>query len=259
MTVMELGNGDKLKFIGCEIAYREACRLAATSPFRVDVQFLRKGLHDLPTGEMRSRLQQAVDSAAAEADYKAILLGYARCNDGVVGLKAPSVPLVIPKAHDCITFFFGSRHAYQQYFYANPGTYFHTTGWLERNDSTVPGAQGVMAQLGLGDTYEQMVAKYGRDNAEFIRQTLGDGLQNYSKICYIEMDATDERPFLNASRLWAEQRGWQFERLKGDWSLLERLFAGQWDKDFLLVGPGLYVASRNDDEVLGVCEEAVDC
>ena len=42
----------KLKFIGCEIIYREACHLAAMSANRVDVQFLRKGLHDLETATM---------------------------------------------------------------------------------------------------------------------------------------------------------------------------------------------------------------
>ncbi len=41
----------RLKFIGCEIIYREACWLAATSPELVDVEFLRKGLH-APAGKI---------------------------------------------------------------------------------------------------------------------------------------------------------------------------------------------------------------
>ena len=50
----------RLKFIGCEIIYREACLLAARSPHCVDLQFLRKGLHGLDTPDMLARLQAAV-------------------------------------------------------------------------------------------------------------------------------------------------------------------------------------------------------
>ncbi|HTZ51406.1 MAG TPA: DUF1638 domain-containing protein, partial [Spirochaetia bacterium] len=108
--------GRRRKFIGCEIIYREACWLAATSPLLVDVEFLRKGLHDLETQDMVSRVQAAIDAVDPYANYEAILLGYARCNDGLVGVTARDIPLVLPRAHDCITFFFGSRSAYRGYF-----------------------------------------------------------------------------------------------------------------------------------------------
>jgi hypothetical protein len=253
MTRLALGNPvqDRCKFIGCEILYREACKLASQSPLRIDVEFLRKGLHDLERADMQSRLQAAVDAVPADEGYKAILLGYGRCNDGLVGLTARSIPLVIPRAHDCITFFFGSRETYQEYFEAHPGTYFHTTGWCERNNPDVPGTQGVMAKLGLDADYDQLIAKYGRENAEFILATLGDGLKNYCRICYIRMNATDEQMFIDTSRKEAQDRSWEFELRQGDWSLLERLFAGQWsDDDFLTVPPGRRIAPCNNGRVL---------
>ena len=95
----------KLKFIGCEIIYREACYLVAISSTQIDVEFLRKGLHDLETTDMVSKIQATIDFVDPEAGYDAILLGYARCNDGLVGVTARSIPLVVPPAHDCVTFF----------------------------------------------------------------------------------------------------------------------------------------------------------
>ncbi len=244
--------GDRVKFIGCEIIHREACRIAAASPWVIDLEFERKGLHDLATADMQAKLREAVDRADADGRYKAILLGYARCNDGLAGLQARSIPLVIPKAHDCITFFFGSRAAYREYFDNHPGTYFHTTGWMERNDAEVPGQQGVMAQLGLSDSYEQLVAKYGEENAAFIHETLGDTTQNYSRICYLEMGVTDESEYIRRSRTEADEKGWQFDLCQGSLSLLQRLLAGPWDDDFLIVPPGRTIVPRNDDEVLGL-------
>ncbi|MFW6154408.1 MAG: DUF1638 domain-containing protein [Planctomycetota bacterium] len=238
-------------FIGCEILFREACLLAARSPLQVDIAFQHKGLHDLPTEQMRRTLQQAIDEAAASGHYRAVLLGYARCNDGVVGLRAPSIPLVIPKAHDCITLFFGSRRRYQAYFDAHPGTYFHTTGWIERNDPDVPGQPGVMEQLGLNTTYAELVAQYGEENARYVLETLGDWKRNYRRLCYLRMGVTDETPFVATSRDHAAANDWQFDLCEGDLSLLERLFSGRWNDDLLVIPPGECIAARNDDEILG--------
>jgi hypothetical protein len=249
----------RYKFIGCEIAYREACRLAAESPHQIDVEFLRKGLHDLHTADMLSAVQKAVDAVDDSAGYEAVLLGYARCNDGVAGLKARKIPLVIPRAHDCITFFFGSRQAYMDYFTGHPGTYYLTTGWCERSDEASQAGQigtgrseGVMASLGLADTYEQMVAKYGRENADFIRESLGDWKKNYSRLVYLEMGVCDETPFIEQAQQRACDNGWEFEKRPGDWTLLQKLFRGDWDEDFLVVPPGGRIVARNDGRILDV-------
>ena len=253
----------KLKFIGCEIIYREACRLAAASRNMVDVEFLRKGLHDLETADMLSHLQATVDAVNRKAGYDAIILGYARCSDGVVGLTAGDVPLVIPRAHDCVTFFFGSRRAYKEYFDSHSGTYFMTTGWSERNTDSEAIAsrpayehEGVMGRLGLADSYEQMVAKYGKDNADFIRETLGDWRSNYSKMLYLEMDVCDESSHIADARAKAEEQNWAFELRKGDWTMLDKLFNGPWDDDFLVVPPGRTIAARNDEKILALAGDS---
>jgi len=243
----------RVAFIGCEIIYREALKLAASSRLRVDVEFLQKGLHDLETADMLKRVQEAVDAVSRDDGYEAIILGYARCNDGLEGLTARAVPLVIPKAHDCITFFFGSRRAYKEYHAAHPGTYFRTTGWFERQNAQVEGADGVMGKLGLDNSYEELVEKYGRENADFIAATMAGGLKHYDRICYIRMGVTDEEAYVEAAQKEAEERGWTFDLREGDWSILERLFDGDWDNDdFLVVPPGHCITARNDDHVTGV-------
>ncbi len=245
-------------FLGCEIFYREACHLACRCPRVVDVEFLRKGLHDLETADMLATLQQRIDAVDTEL-YERVLLGYARCNDGLVGLTARDVPLVLPKAHDCITAFFGSREAYRDYFDRYPGTYFLTTGWQERNGDSGDGAiqsvygmDGVMAKLGLTESYDELVRKHGKDNADYIIESLGGWEKAYSRLCYLEMGVCDETPFLTEARRRAETHGWTFDHRQGNLILLERLFAGDWDEDFLLVEPGETIVARNDEEVVDV-------
>ena len=249
----------RLKFIGCEVIYREACYLAATGQHRVDVEFLKKGLHDLETPDMLAKIQSVVDSAGADDDYEAILLGYGRCNDGVVGLQAREIPLVIPRAHDCITLFFGSRSAFQADFDAHPGTYYKTSGWMEREDAwggqegyakPAYGQAGVIANLGMAESYANMVAKYGQENAAFIAETMGDWTKNYTRYLYVKMGLCPEDDYIEQIQEASAEKGWEFDLIEGDLTLLAKLFAGQWDDDFLVVQPGQVIVARNDDTAL---------
>jgi len=194
---------------------------------------------------MLATVQQAVDATDERGEYDAILLGYARCSDGTVGLEARSIPVVIPRAHDCITLFFGSRIAHLRQFEVCTGTYYMTTGWSERDTDGECGASrpawqtaGEMPKLGPGDSYEQLVGKYGREQAEYISQTLGDRRRNYSKLLYLRMGICEEAPFIDRARKLAADRGWQFELREGDWTLLRKLFRGQRGGDFVVLHRG---------------------
>ena len=170
-------------------------------------------------------------------------------------MTARTIPLVIPRWHDCITFFFGSRQAYQKYFDLNPGTYYMTTGWGECNvmgdyDKPAYGQQGVMGKLGLTQSREELIAKYGEDNADFIAEMLGDWTRNYNKFVYVKMGVGPDETLIAATEKEAARRGWQFEQRPGEWSLLQKLFDGQWDDDFVIVKPGQKLIARNDDRVL---------
>ena len=253
---MKLPARHRYKFIGCEIVYREVCHLVAASPNIVDIEFLPKGLHSLETPDMVARVQAAVDAVAPDREYEAILLGYARCNDGVVGVRARDLPLVIPRAHDCVTLFLGSRAEYRRYFDEHPGTYYMTTGWKERdaeNDQELLAQGTVSGKLGLRMPYEEMVERYGRENADFIRETMGDTRKNYSRYLYLRMGVCPEDDYVDETRRDAADRDWTMDVREGDLGLLARMFAGEWDDDFVVVPPGGVIVARNDERVLG-CE-----
>jgi len=97
-----------LKLLACEILYRETCAAIARSRNRVDVEFLPKGLHDLGQEGMNRRLQDEL-AAVDGSQYDAVLFGYGLCSNGLVGLAATRIPLIVPRAHDCMTLFLGSK------------------------------------------------------------------------------------------------------------------------------------------------------
>jgi hypothetical protein len=242
------------RLIACEVLYREFCYATAVSPNVVDLHFLTQGLHDLESASMRDRLQQEIDQTSPER-YGAVLLGFALCNNGIVGLRARQIPLVVPRAHDCITLFLGSDAVYQQRFQECKGTYYLTTGWVERDAENIEPTLGRddnrLRQMGLDKSYEEYAALYGEEQARMIMQTLG-GLEHYSSMCRIDMGVAPqaEQRVEDAGRREAQARGWSFEAIKGRLDLIRDLVDGRWDDRFLRVEPGQQIAPSYDERIL---------
>ena len=237
--------------IGCEIMFREICLCAANSKNIIDFQFMPKGLHDMGEKVMSEALQKVIDEVDIEK-YNAILLGYGLCNYGVKGIHA-RIPIVIPRAHDCITLFMGSKEKYLDYFQNNPGTYFHTSGWLERSSFGIDGEENVMSQLGinLGADYNQYVEKYGEENAAYLMEMLGDWTKNYKKQTYIDTGVGDMAVFEAMSKADAHDRGLEHESIKGDISLIKDLIDGNWNNtDFLIIPPGNEITATYDESII---------
>ena len=243
----------QLKLISCEIFFREMEFLLKQSPHEIDVEFLQKGLHDIPTEEMLKRLQAQVDEAS-EQDYDAILLGYGLCNNGLDGLKARNIQLILPRAHDCITLFLGSRRRYREYFDAHPGTYFKTTGWIERNEVAEELKQlSIPNQMGMDQTYEELVEQYGEDNAEFLWEELCNTERNYSQITFIEMGVEPDDRFEKVAQEEASSKNWNYEKVAGNLTLIQRLLNGDWnEEDFLLVPPSREITANHTEGIVAL-------
>jgi hypothetical protein len=233
----------RLKLISCEVLYREMCAAVSQSVHQVDVDFLSHDIHDCAS-IMRANLQEMLD-AVDPARYDGILLGYGLCGNGIAGLEVRRLPLVIPRAHDCITMFLGSKERYAEYSQEHCGVYFRTTGWIERSQ-TAPHAKQ------LPDDFARLVAKYGKENAEFLRQQNENYKLKYTQFTFIEMGLEPNDSFERQTLQDAVRRGWQFEKVRGDMRLIRKLVNGEWDeRDFLVVEPGHRVIAREDDGILG--------
>jgi hypothetical protein len=235
------------KLIACEIMFREICYCAAQSRNIIDIQFMPKGLHDLGEAKMKAELQAAI-AQVDTAKYDAILLGYGLCNNGIRGLHA-GLTMVIPRAHDCITLLVGSKEKYYNYFEKNPGTFFKSPGWVERDVSPNDSEQSVTSQLGMNKTYQEYLEKYGEENARYLMESLGDWLKNYKKLTYIDTQIGDFSEYKELTRRQAKEKGWEYEELAGSVNILARLLNGEWDeKDFLLLPPHKQIQAVYDRE-----------
>ncbi|GAB6166639.1 hypothetical protein JCM19992_26390 [Thermostilla marina] len=241
----------RYKLISCEILYREVCAVVARARQIVDIEFMPKGLHDIGSPAMHAELQAAIDRVDREK-YGAILLGYALCSNGIVGLRSPHLPMVIPRAHDCITLFLGSKERYADFFSSNPGVYYKTSGWIERGEGLEQqDPSSIARRMGLLEDFESLAKRYGEENAKYIYEQLGDLTRNYTKLVYIETGVEpDDRYEIHTRRL-AEEKGWQYQKLIGDLSLLQAMVDGDWNESrFLVVPPGGEVVVSYDEKII---------
>jgi len=238
--------------VTCAILYREVCHCVAKSKNIVDIVVHEKGLHDLQSTKMTGILQETIDKID-HSKYDAILLCYGLCNNGLTNLHAP-ITMVLPRAHDCIALLLGSRKIYDEYFFDNPGTYFNSSGWLERNISTVDDEETIPQQLGMDKSYESFVEEYGEENAEYLHSILGNWLSNYKKVAFINNGMGDVEGNRLASQAFAKERDWEYEEVPGSICLIEQLINGSmssWDEnDFLIIPPGKKIAATHDESIV---------
>ncbi len=154
------------RVIACGIIKRELEHLKEGAS-GVQVEYLPQKLHRSPE-LLNKSLQDAVNRPRDEEEK--LILGYGLCCNAVVGIQAPSQGLYIPRVHDCITFFLGSREQYQELFTKNPGTYYLTSGWI--NNKKDP----------LGLVEHEYTERVGREMAE---ETMQTEIRNYKRISYI--------------------------------------------------------------------------
>lgn len=239
----------RLRLIACEVLAREIYQCAATSQHVIDVELLKKGLHDTPD-LLRAELQGRIDAVPA-GQYDAIVLGYGLCSNSTAGLTARTIPLIMPRAHDCITLYLGSKERYMEEFGAQPGTYYYTADYVERGggetDSVALGSEDRL----LKGHYEEFVEKYGEENARYLMEVSGSWMQNYTRAAFVEMGLVPFLKYDELARLEAQEKGLAYEELRGDIMLIQRLLRGGWEaEDFLVVPPGASTVATYDDRVI---------
>ena len=239
-----------LKLLACEVLTREVCHAIVRAPHAVTPVFTPKNRHNQPS-ELRRYLQEQIDQTEhEETAYSAILLGYGLCGNATLGLKARTIPLVVPRAHDCTTLFLGSKERFKEHFSDNPSQSWASVGYSERGDSLLSDS-AMRAWLSQGVTYEDLAATYGEENAQYLLDAMQPRDES-GKIVLLDVPETREPGMIKRILDEAARSGLEVEELRGSVRLMEMLVGGEWpDEEFLTVPPGHQVAGVYDyDQVI---------
>lgn len=244
----------RLKIIACDVLNREISYLASQSEHYTDITFLHQGLHDTPD-LLRQNVQAEIDKANGEFPYNYfntcptydyIIIGYGLCSNGTAGISSQKIPLIIPRAHDCITLLLGSKDKYKAAFEQHAGTYWFSSGWIER--AWQP------SELKYSALLNYYTETYDEDNAEFLMDMEQSWMKNYKNAGLISWDFFKNNEFYKQfTKDSAQFFNWNYIELPGDDSLLKNLVNADFkDDEVLIVPPKCKVSPSYGDDIIKV-------
>ncbi len=228
----------KIYVIACAVLARDIKEVAHELGLALETKFLEAGLHENPH-KLNTQVQEAVDRIDSNEDADRIIIGYGVCGKGTVGLTARTVPLVLPKVHDCISLFLGGDAVYQKQFKQYPGTYYLSAGWCEEKAVPVSQRRGQAWFGGRQLVYEDVKRSHGRTAADQTFAFLNSWQKNYQRAAFIETRSGQAAKYEQMAKEMADEYGWRFERIKGDQGQIRRMLTiTESTPGILVVPPG---------------------
>lgn len=207
--------------IACEMLENEVQIALNKSQNNAAVIWLERGLHEQPT-KLKEAIQSTIDSI--DADY--ILIAFGLCGNALEGIKSDHARLVIPRYHDCIHMFLVTDDN------PRPATradcLYYTDGWFNSD----------MIML---RQYERFKEKVGEEKAKRVFKKI---FKHYRGICLIDTGAAWREVALEQAQKSSDLFELEIFEEKGSHSILFRLFAHEWDEDFIICAPGEAISSR---------------
>ena len=233
-----MSENKRVGVIACGVLAIDLKRIAAELGIDIVATFLEGGLHSKPL-LLRQKLQEAIDRVSSQEQCERIVIGYGLCGNGAIGITAGSVPLVIPRVHDCIALFMGSDQEYKKQFAKYPGTYYISAGWYV--EKVQPQSQRLCGAF-IADktvTHEELVKNYGTENTEAIKDFVNSWQKNYQRAAFIDTKAPGDAKYEQHAKEMARIYGWKYEHIEGGSELLEKaLTTTASTDDILIVPPG---------------------
>lgn len=241
----------RFKLLACKILQREISLLLAKCEHFIDVTYIRQDLHNTPQllnaalQEEINKLDEGTDKYTCPEPFDAILLGYGLCSNAVTGLKSVGHKLIIPQAHDCITFLLGSREAYNHHFNNSSGTYWYSTGWVE--NVKMP------SKTRLEEIREEYNEIYGEENAQYLMEMEHNWIKDYHTAAFIYWKGINSDNAKIFTKDCAQSLKWNFKKYEGSPAYLFNFLNGNWAPDyFLILNPGQTAEQSYDDKVIKV-------
>ena len=232
----------RIALLACDVLEGEIALLTRGASHIMESRLFEIFLHDR-SDHLRATLQENLDAVDARTDIDAVVLVYGLCGRGTVGLRLRRHKLVIPRAHDCITLFMGSKEAYADHQRRCPSCYYYTPGWNQAR--RVPGPEMFEAMR------DDLATRYDEDDLEFLLDAQRELYAQHDTATYINLGTDNAAEEAAYARHCADWLGWKFEQRPGDPALLRDLLWGNWDSErFLVIDPGQQVGQAADESIM---------
>jgi len=236
-----MNSSPRIALVACRVFEDEIALHGGDSPQILETRYLEIGLHDHPDN-LRKAVQSEIDAFDGRDDIDAVVLAYALCGRGTAGLRAGRHRLVIPRGHDCMTVFMGSKEKFACQQAACPDSYYYTPGWMKANRCPDPKR--------LESLRAEYSEKFDPDDVEFLLESTKANWAQHGRAVYLDLGTPNSNEKAAEAEAAAKALGWNYERIPGDPALLKDLLSGRWDPErFQIIEPGEMLDHSPDDMI----------
>jgi len=236
-----MNSSPRIGLIACRVFEDEITLHGGGSRQILETRYLEIGLHDHPDN-LRKAVQAEIDAFDARDDIDAVVLAYALCGRGSAGLRAGRHRLVIPRGHDCMTVFMGTKEKFACQQAAAPDSYYYTPGWMKAGRCPGPGR--------LESLRAEFSEKFEPDDVEFLIESEKANWAQHGRAVYLDLGTPGADEKAAEAEAAANALGWKFEHIPGDPSLLQDLLSGRWDAErFQIIEPGGMLDHSTDEKI----------
>jgi hypothetical protein len=200
--------------------------------------YLPISLHNDPKN-LRNSIQTAIDKNRSDIIY----LGYGLCGNALNGIHSGKATLRLMPAHDCITFYLGSRENYQSAHRKYPDAYWYNPGLIRHNKEKIPCEKNDYTRK------MTLLAQYDKESAETVFEAEISWRKKYHYAIYTEWSDLDPckncRQFAQNAAEWLN---WEFIEIKGNSELLRKWLLTEDDTPELLTVPPEHIIQNSNDE-----------
>lgn len=166
--------------------------------------------HNTPE-KLKNVLQEIVNQCQ---EYSKIIFTYGACGGGTDGLYSTKADMVFVRCEDCIHMLLYSGRGKSL---VQKGVIYLTDGWTKDNQSII-------------QQYEYTQKKYGTEMCSCVMQMM---YHNFHELCVIDTGTFDLLETVSYAKKAAQVANLKQTCCKGTTELLEKLFTGCFDEEFL--------------------------
>lgn len=239
-----------IKIIGCSVFKNKLEEILEKNSLKFDVEFINMKNH-LDPEKLKEKIREEIIKTENEVDnetnrrnikkYKKIILLYGLCGNSTVGLSS-TLPLAIPKVHDCCSIFLGSSKIFYELFETKLSSEWYTSDYLEEMEKIKeedPNFTMSYTTLKL----EYLINKYGEDNGTYLFETFS---AMEKEIIFIKTSNKNDEE--NIKKLSKQYRS--LEIMEGNFQLLHDIVIGKYNEEILYLNSGEKICCTYDINVI---------
>ncbi|MGN1154871.1 MAG: DUF1638 domain-containing protein [Agathobacter sp.] len=207
----------KRTIIACAMLEDEIKHVYQSLNCDLPIVWLERGYHNTPE-LLRKKIQETVNELQ---DQDELLLCFGLCGNGTAGITSAKSRLILPRFDDCLNMLLcdGSRSCRGL---VQTGTMYLTNGWTKDSESFL-------------QQYDKLLEEYDEETRDDIIEMM---YAHYSSVTVIDTGCYPMEDVMDYARKTSDLLELDLKTAPGYTIMLEKLFSGDWDENFIIVEPG---------------------